>query len=126
MAARASWKGHLKVGDLACAVGLYSGHFLVPLGHRLVGDVVDIAAFDAVLRLTIEDVETQLIALDRHRRQRDHGGDERELEIAFPEGLTFHVCPASRTRLGMAINGRFGFGSGNQGSRQMAPRSIAI
>ncbi|MBX5046858.1 non-homologous end joining protein Ku [Rhizobium lentis] len=24
MAARASWKGHLKVGDLACAVGLYT------------------------------------------------------------------------------------------------------
>ncbi|MBX4892838.1 non-homologous end joining protein Ku [Rhizobium bangladeshense] len=24
MAARASWKGHLKVGDLACAVGLYA------------------------------------------------------------------------------------------------------
>lgn len=24
MAARASWKGHLKVGDLTCAVGLYT------------------------------------------------------------------------------------------------------
>ncbi|MGZ2383679.1 hypothetical protein ACVIDN_005101 [Rhizobium brockwellii] len=89
---------------LAARIALH----LVPLGHRLVCDAVDIAAFDAVLRLAIEDVETDLVAFGRRRRQRDGGGDERELEITFPECLTWHVCPVSRTRLGMAINGGLG------------------
>ncbi|MBB3389019.1 DNA end-binding protein Ku [Rhizobium sp. BK275] len=50
MAARASWKGHLKVGDLACAVGLYTA---VSSSDRV--------SFNIVNRRTGHRVERQFV-----------------------------------------------------------------
>lgn len=50
MAGRASWKGHLKVGDLACAVGLYTA---VSSSDRL--------SFNIVNRKTGHRVERQFV-----------------------------------------------------------------
>lgn len=50
MAGRASWKGHLKVGDLACAVGLYTA---VSSSDRL--------SFNIVNRRTGHRVERQFV-----------------------------------------------------------------
>jgi DNA end-binding protein Ku len=50
MAARASWKGHLKVGDLVCAVGLYTA---VSVSDRI--------SFNIVNRKTGHRVERQFI-----------------------------------------------------------------
>lgn len=50
MAARASWKGHLKVGDLACAVGLYTA---VSSSDRL--------SFNIINRKTGHRVERQFV-----------------------------------------------------------------
>jgi DNA end-binding protein Ku len=50
MTARASWKGHLKVGDLACAVGLYTA---VSASDRL--------SFNIINRRTGHRVERQFV-----------------------------------------------------------------
>ncbi|MBX4910216.1 MULTISPECIES: Ku protein [Rhizobium] len=50
MAARASWKGHLKVGDLACAVGLYTAIFSS-----------DRVSFNIINRRTGHRVERQFV-----------------------------------------------------------------
>ncbi|KRB50945.1 Ku protein [Rhizobium sp. Root708] len=50
MAARASWKGHLKVGDLVCAVGLYTA---VSVSERI--------SFNIVNRKTGHRVERQFV-----------------------------------------------------------------
>src|SRR5215510_8419062 len=50
MAARASWKGHLKVGDLACAVGLYTA-----------ASSSDRLSFNIINRRTRNRVERQFI-----------------------------------------------------------------
>jgi DNA end-binding protein Ku len=50
MAARASWKGHLKIGDLACAVGLYTA---VSSSDRL--------SFNIINRRTGHRVERQFV-----------------------------------------------------------------
>ncbi|MBB3919035.1 Ku protein [Rhizobium fabae] len=50
MAARASWKGHLRVGDLACAVGLYTA---VSSSDRL--------SFNIINRRTGHRVERQFV-----------------------------------------------------------------
>jgi DNA end-binding protein Ku len=50
MAARASWKGHLKVGDLVCAVGLYTA---VSVSDRI--------SFNIINRKTGHRVERQFI-----------------------------------------------------------------
>src|SRR6478735_1480689 len=50
MAARASWKGHLKVGDLVCAVGLYTAV-----------SVADRISFNIISRKTGHRVERQFV-----------------------------------------------------------------
>ncbi len=50
MAARASWKGHLKVGDLTCAVGLYTA---VSVSERI--------SFNIINRKTGHRVERQFV-----------------------------------------------------------------
>ncbi|WP_064710761.1 Ku protein [Rhizobium bangladeshense] len=53
MAARASWKGHLKVGDLACAVGLYTA---ISSSDRV--------SFNIINRRTGHRVERQFVDSD--------------------------------------------------------------
>ena len=61
MAGRASWKGHLKVGDLACAVGLYTA---VSSSDRLSFNIVNRKTGHRVERQFVDSETGQMVSRD--------------------------------------------------------------
>ena len=103
MAARASWKGHLKVGDLVCAVGLYTAV-----------SVADRISFNIINRKTGHRVERQFVDSetgkpverdDQVKGYRLDSGDYVMIEgeeLPLVPGMCFSVEP------GIYLPGRFG------------------
>src|SRR5580704_6592972 len=65
----------------------------VVLVDRASGLGVDISADDAVAGPTIEGMKADLLGFACRRRHRDRAGDQRELEVPFPEGTRRHPMP---------------------------------
>ena len=63
---------------------------LIGLVDRLAGDAVDITRDDAVAGFAVQRMEADRLRLRRRRHHRHRAGDERELEIAFPECARRH------------------------------------
>ncbi len=70
--------------DMLILPGGKAAH-LVLVGHGPVRDAVDVAAFHAVSRLLVQDVEADFVRLGARRRQGNRRGDQRQFQMPPPE-----------------------------------------